>query len=201
MIEKADAVLPVLSVASEKSHWMSSELSLAIAEQLTGRRLIIIPVLAERNATPPFFLRDLQWVDLSSEDRVETNIEALFHALQSGTETAPTQAAVLTNRGALIAIQERFLKAEIRMLQERQMFLTRKMYWHLATAALTFLGVLLALTLWKQLGGQFSLSFASALISFLFGVAITAFSSVLFLRHYSRRRENKEHSVTGGGDE
>src|ERR1041385_659374 len=75
-IEKADAVIPVLSASAKNSRWMASELSLALADRFSGGKKIIVPVLAEKGAEAPFFLKDLQWADLSSDEGFHNNIDA-----------------------------------------------------------------------------------------------------------------------------
>jgi signal recognition particle subunit SEC65 len=210
VIEKADAVIPVLSAASEKSQWMAAELSLAIAEQLSGRRLIIIPVLADRKAEAPFFIRDLKWVDLSSEDRFRANIEVLARALQSDTEGTPSQPQILASRRELIEAQERLLKDERKSLEEHQIYLTRLVYWFLAAAVLNFAGMMLVQTVWVQLGGRLSLSIGTAFTAFFIGVLVTVVTWILFRRHHHYhgkpfwnpwKREKPQHSITGGGNE
>jgi hypothetical protein len=210
VIEKADAVIPVLSEASEKSQWMASEISLAIAEQLSGRRLIIIPVLADRKAEPPFFIRDLQWVDLSSEDRFRTNIEVLIRALQSGIEGTPSQSQILASRRDLLEAQKRLLEEEMKSREEYQVYLTRLVYWFLVTAVLNFAGMILLQKVWIQLGARLSLSIGTLFIAFLVGVLTTVATWVLFRRHYRYyekpfwnpwKREKRQRSITGRGNE
>lgn len=92
-IEKAGAIIIVLSKASTASEWCKKELSAGLIRELEQRKVVVLPVLKE-NCTIPLFLRDKIYADFRSsfDDGVRTLLEATSkvdcntHGRQSGDE-------------------------------------------------------------------------------------------------------------------
>jgi hypothetical protein len=193
-IDQADAVIPILSTKSAKSQWLASELSLAVADRLSGGKKVIVPVLAEKHAEAPFFLKDIQWADLSSEERFRENIERLAQALRRG---ASSSAETLGDRKSVLDAEAVVLKSEIEQLahlertQTRFIFLTFAVV--AASAAIIF--SILPFTGKLRLDGP---SLWRAVLAFLAGAVAGAVSSVFFWR---RRKSREDHSNLTGTNE
>src|SRR6266704_145123 len=82
-IQTSDAVVAILSPESIKSTWVNSELALALSDRMKGNRRPLIPILARPVADPPPFLRDIQWADMSPDDRFRGNIDRAVEAIRS----------------------------------------------------------------------------------------------------------------------
>ena len=76
-ISASDAVLAIITPASSKSDWLERELAIAISRQFNEGRPRIIPVVVDRSARLPFFLRDYQWADLSDATDFNTSIDRI----------------------------------------------------------------------------------------------------------------------------
>jgi hypothetical protein len=65
-LERASAILVVLSPASVESEWCRRELTAGLVRELEERRVLVLPVLIEE-CSIPLFLRDKLRVDLSGD--------------------------------------------------------------------------------------------------------------------------------------
>ena len=72
-IDSSKNILILLSEHSAKSDWVRSEAALAFSK----KEKRVIPVLLSRNADIPIILRSLQSLDLSEDERYESNVELL----------------------------------------------------------------------------------------------------------------------------
>ncbi|MFT6835612.1 MAG: hypothetical protein ACJA0H_001652 [Francisellaceae bacterium] len=70
-IDHSDTLLFFISGNSEKSIWMSQEISLAINKKMNGGEATLIPILLEKNAKTPFFLKDYLYLDLTDESNFD----------------------------------------------------------------------------------------------------------------------------------
>jgi hypothetical protein len=77
-IEKADALVVVLSTKSVASPWCSKELDAGLVRELEERRVIILPVLLE-DCQIPLFLRDKMYADFRKDfqDGLKQVLEAI----------------------------------------------------------------------------------------------------------------------------
>jgi len=82
-IESSDAFLPIISKNSYSSSGSNSEISLALSSQRISKTQKIIPILAEKNAEIPFFLRDIQYADFSNKDLFNEQLTKLVYLLKS----------------------------------------------------------------------------------------------------------------------
>jgi nucleotide-binding universal stress UspA family protein len=92
-INDSDAVIVVLSPSSSKSEWVSMETSLAISLQRTGGKPLIIPVVAEPPDKVPFFLQHIHWVDLTTEQNFERNVDRIVDAMRQAESVSPARDA------------------------------------------------------------------------------------------------------------
>ena len=81
-IMAADAVVFVISKDTSQSSWVGSEIALAVARKAGGDHVRVIPVLIDRAAELPFFLRDIQYVDMTHADAVPESPEKLIASLR-----------------------------------------------------------------------------------------------------------------------
>lgn len=80
-LESSDVVLIIMSHNTSKSRFQNSEIAFAVASQRKHPSKRVIPILIEKNAELPFFLRDIVYCDLSSKDQYESNLASLIQAL------------------------------------------------------------------------------------------------------------------------
>ena len=64
-IQNTTTFIPIISSASSRSHYISSEIATAIAAKSQDPRRKIIPVLIDRDSTIPSFIDQYQYLDLS----------------------------------------------------------------------------------------------------------------------------------------
>lgn len=81
-IEAADTILAVVSGHLVQSQSSSAEIAIAISEVKNRPTKRIIPVLADKSSELPFFLKDIQYVDLSSEESYRRNLALLIRSLR-----------------------------------------------------------------------------------------------------------------------
>jgi hypothetical protein len=194
-IEQADAVIPIISAGAEKSRWMASELSIALADRLSGGKKTIVPVLAERKAEAPFFLKDLQWLDLSSEERFQGNIDVLIRALHRDRAAAPSQAEIIESRKELLRAGAKLLRDDMQALEKREALQMRFISRTLASVAVIATVAFLTLSIshgWMVLS---TLSVGIGVLSFLAGAISAILTSVL--RRRFRTRDNVQPVVGG----
>ena len=122
-LENSDVVLIIISRNTSKSGFQTSEIAFAIFSQQKHPSKRIIPVLIDKDAELPFFLRDIQYCDLSSKEKYESNFKSLVRALSkpSGIEKDPRVSDLR---------RIKILKAEQQMLQlEKNFFNKNKIIW------------------------------------------------------------------------
>lgn len=69
-----------LSTRSVKSEWVQRELQIAIQEELSKHKVIVIPILLQHVQLPPF-LRDKLYVDFTNRAKVEESIARLLNSI------------------------------------------------------------------------------------------------------------------------
>jgi len=193
VIENADAVVPVLSAEAGKNPEMASELSLALADKLSGGKMIIVPVLADKSAVIPFFLKDVQAADLSSKESFKNNIDGLVRAILHQTQSAPSQDTILKDRTTLLLEKWKGLKIEEVALTEKTLIHSSFIAWTLSVvsvASVVILSIISFSDKWISLNLP---SFAVATLSFLAGGISSVIASIFFRRRVKRlRRSNEE---------
>lgn len=122
-IENSDVVLIIISSNTSESRFQASEIAFAISSQRKHPSKRIVPVLTEKNAELPFFLRNVVYCDLSSKDKYESNFKSLVRALSE-----PSGPAKDLRGSDLRRIET--IKAEKQMLQhEKNIFYKNKVIW------------------------------------------------------------------------
>jgi hypothetical protein len=136
-IQDSDAVLAILSPDSLKSPWVNSELALALSDRMKGNQRPLIPILAKPVTDAPPFLRDIQWADMSTEDRFQANIERIIEVIQSRRPLSSMKDAQ-SARLDLLDAERRFLELEYKALAE-----SRLRTYNLISTSLAFLSLVL----------------------------------------------------------
>lgn len=79
-IERTDFVGAVLSHNSIGSEWVQRELQVALQKEFSGRHVVVLPILLESVAIPPF-LKDKLYADFTSPDKAEKGFNQILRAL------------------------------------------------------------------------------------------------------------------------
>ncbi|MDJ1008194.1 MAG: toll/interleukin-1 receptor domain-containing protein [Paracoccaceae bacterium] len=79
-IETVDYVVAVLSDHANQSEWVKRELEIAINEEISGKKVKVLPVLADECEVPAF-LRGKLYADMSSDEKYLDALEMLFRRL------------------------------------------------------------------------------------------------------------------------
>lgn len=85
-IHDTDFVAAIISKRSVNSSWVQKELSLAMTKEISGKRVVVLPILIER-CELPFFLSDKLYADLTSPDGFEAGLIRLIGTVK-GLESA-----------------------------------------------------------------------------------------------------------------
>ncbi len=172
-ISRADAVIPVISRSSAESPAVAAEVALAVANRIDGGQKRIVPVLADRSAEAPFFLRDIQWVDLSDSQKFKENFDKVISGLPRGERTSGDEVDVLKTRGEWLRAQREILEAEKRAIEAARWREFRYITLTLAAASIVAIAGLISFTGLRKLADSFWLPIVAPLISFIVG-AFTA---------------------------
>lgn len=118
IIRRTPVVLVVLSKSSGERPWVATEISLALSQQLSGEPKLIIPVLASEDAELPFFIRNLQYLDLSSSAKYRSGLPKLIETIKSWRASDHPRDGAEQSRRRLIevetlALQQALLEREI----------------------------------------------------------------------------------------
>jgi len=119
--ESSDAILVIMSRNTAESRWQTSEIALAVATQRKDPSKRIIPVLVDRQADVPFFLKDLVYCDLSSEDKYEQSFELLLHTLTKPPKVIMDMKETDRRKIAMIKVQKELHRHDVEMLDRRKL--------------------------------------------------------------------------------
>jgi len=98
------------------SQWQTSEIALAISEHEKDTSKKVIPVIIDRKAEIPFFLRSLQASDLSDEKAYTNNFPQLVQALQHSVSVVDGVRITDSVRVEVLKAQKRMLNKEVEAL-------------------------------------------------------------------------------------
>jgi len=116
-IRRSDAVAVLLSREAAKSPWVNREIAFALADDSGEGPKRVIPVLLEPDVELPPFLRDLRYIDLSSQAHFGQGLDELVAA-------AAVEPRVRKDQERELQLRRRMLNAERVALLEAQ----RQMY-------------------------------------------------------------------------
>lgn len=117
-IDAADVILFVLTPRSSRSEFVRTEVALAVSAQGAVEGKLIVPVIAEGPIDLPFFLRHLQYVDLSDSQSYERNLSSLLNAIETISDQSSPEAQLYARRRIL-----ELGSSELLLAQEAEIFL------------------------------------------------------------------------------
>lgn len=190
-IARSSLVFTIVSRASGKSEFVASETALALAESQKGRT-VVIPVIAERGAELPYFLRQVHALDYTdpSSDSVQRSLDSVLRYASGGARDG--KAAGRNTEAQLDALRSSRRSLEV----EKAILTERRAVWSSTVAAsvgvlasvLSLLAGVLTLSEFKSFLGS-NLQF---ILGVLFGVVGSALAFWLLTRLRSGRRD-EEH--------
>ncbi len=189
-VAQSDAVIVVVSRNTGASQWQTSEIAFAIAAQKRDELKRVIPVLIDRGAEVPFFLKNLLYSDLSDEKAYKQNFPQLINALQK-----PQSVTLRADEIDKLRIDS--LKAERTLLTQEKEALSRKnTMW--TTSVLGALASVIAATSTLLVGYLGNLNWGHRTFDFIIGAlagvlaSLTAVFASRFLYKRSSRSEGKD---------
>lgn len=146
-IDRADAVFFLISRNFARSDWANIEVGAAMAETLSGRTKLLVPVLIDRNVKPsvdvPSLLQRYQWLDL--RDGIDAAVLADVAQSLSANSPTPAMTDQLDAEEALLALREAALESErLAYAAELAYGVRRERYAARAAFAIAAIGLALA---------------------------------------------------------
>lgn len=185
-INRSDAVLFLISKDTDKSELAQQEISLAVTNKLNGRDIKLIPIVIEKNANIPFFLKDYIYLDMSDENGFEQAMSLLMKGLmiEQTTSVEDEQAIKIQN----IMFDRKALRLQsieyenYKKIQSKQMTL-----FALLTILISALVVSIIFLGWFA---KVEYSQLAWLIAFSIGVMVTMIGAFLYVRKELRKSDD-----------
>ncbi|MFP1821058.1 toll/interleukin-1 receptor domain-containing protein [Lonsdalea quercina] len=123
-IANSDAVLFIISKNTEKSEWVSQEISLAIYNKTNGKDIKLIPLRVDKNVEIPFFLKNYIYLDLSDDSDFESAMSKLIMGLyKKKTTSTEEELSIQVER---IKLEAKYLKLKELQYEEYKKFKNRQ---------------------------------------------------------------------------
>jgi len=172
-LENSDAILVVLSANSSSSEFQSSEIAYAISSQRKNPSTKLIPIILDKKAELPFFLKDVVYADFSTSENYRDRLEYLKKAL---TTPRPSESNILVSdqrKIDAIKSEKEYLREESSRLENQTVVWSSTVLGVVASviSAITTLFVVTAASekwfsvLFKEWGGFISGLLAGVLVS------------------------------------
>lgn len=189
-IERADNVIAVLSNSAAKSSWFSTEIALALAQQERDHHTRLLPVLAEENAPPSFFLRDFLYLDMSSPKKYESAIPRLIKSITHPPRSTEDRALILQRRVDTLTAERTVLETAKKMHAEVFEAQSNRFVSAIAGSAVVLAAIvgLVAIFAWRDEGIS-KFGWFSAVV----GIASSVISGLLSNFFYGRLEKRQEH--------
>jgi hypothetical protein len=169
-VEQSDAVLVAMSRNTPESQWQTAEIAFAVAAQKRDVSKRIIPVLIDKDAEVPFFLKNLLYCDLSDSEAYSRNLSQLVQAILRKPDE-PLRADEVQR------LQLESLRAQQVLLWEKEIALTRKKAaW--TTSVLAALASMIGASLVLLTGLFGSVQISHRTIEYLIGAAAGILASI-----------------------
>lgn len=185
-IRVTPVILVVWSGAAAARSWVATEISLALSQQLSGEPKLLIPVLAESGVELPFFIRNLQYLDLSSSATYRDGVERLAEAIRSWRASDEPRAEVDRSRLRLIEAERLALEVQ----RQKATSWNNERFTLLVSALATLTAALAALFVGSVGAGLLKLDWVAPtlLYGFAAGAVSGAVSAALFIAFRRRSR-------------
>lgn len=193
-LESSDVVLIIMSHNTSESRFQTSEIAFAVASQRKHPSKRVIPILIEKNAEVPFFLRDIVYCDLSSKDQYENNLKSLVQALSRSSIPPTDFKASDSKRIETIRAEKQMLQHEKNALDRNKAVWTSTVLGALATVIAALATFFIGTTATNVSIGNFLSCFVKD-NSFLSGVVVGAICSIvafIVARKFQNRSVRKE---------
>lgn len=122
-IDNTDFLGVVISQNSIESEWVKREVRIALTQEISGKKVKVLPILLEKVKIPSFLI-DKKYADFTSEDKYKNSLNEIFDAMEAvpndgKTTMSPFEIQALQER--LKAVQEELecTRGEKRRLVER----------------------------------------------------------------------------------
>lgn len=177
-INSSDAVLFFVSKNSDKSRWVHQEMSLAVSNKLKGQNVKLIPIVIEKNAELPFFLKDYLSLDISGSSSFDSAMAKLIAGINSGKNTSVEQdlAAKISN----IEIERELLKLKSIEHEEHRKFKSRQMFF--VSMIATLVSAIVASVGFLGWVAKIEYSNFEWILAFLIGAMASMIGSVLYMK-------------------
>ena len=187
-VEKSDAVLVIISRNTSASQWQASEIAFAIAAQKRDESKRVIPVLVDKGAEVPFFLKSLLYCDLSDDSAYQRNFTQLLQAIEK-----PTVQIFRSEDLDKLRIER--LKAEqLLLVQEKEVQSRKKAVW--MTSVLGALASVIAASMTLFVGVLGNIAWGHRTVDFIIGAIVGVLASVMAFSA-SRMLHKRSHSAEG----
>lgn len=185
-ISNSDALIVVVSRATTESKWQTSEIALSIAQQRANPSKRVIPVVIDKDAELPFFLRDYRYCDLSDDEHLQRNFPQLLRALITPPESRVLPLEIDRARLNELKLQRDFLIAETKMFERKRVVWTTTVL----AGLFSVIGASAALLAYFLSDTMLELGFVKVADPFAMGILFGVVSSLLasFAYHRLQRR-------------
>jgi hypothetical protein len=158
---------------------------LALADRWQGKKKAIIPALAERGASIPMFLRDIQYADISDEASFERNVGGIADAIEGASQQQTDDSEQEQSKLSVLRAEAQLLQAEMLNMKEYEL---RRRQAMMTTAGViaSVLAALSAAVTMSSIGHEVP----SWVLGFICGVAASAIpflASKIILSHRTPR--------------
>jgi hypothetical protein len=167
------------------SQWQTSEIAFAIDAQTHDASKRVIPVLIDKDAKVPFFLKSLSYCDLSDESAYERNFPQLIQAIQKP-QTEPLRAEEVYRLRIDGLKAERFLLAQEVEAQAR-----KKTMW--MTSVLGALASVITASLVLFVGFLGKINWGHRTVDFIIGALVGVLASLMafYASHLLHKRATR----------
>lgn len=184
-IKESDAVLFFISKNAEKSEWVRQEMSLAVSQKFKGKDVKLIPVILERNAEIPFFLKDYVYLDIAKNQDFDRSMRLLVDGLEAGSSMPIDQEIAAKVEG--IEIEKEVIKLKALEYEGYRKFKDRQMFF--ATTIATLISSVVVSVGFLAWVARIDYSRFEWLIAFSVGAIASMIGSLVYMR---KERPNKD---------
>ncbi|EFH6051719.1 toll/interleukin-1 receptor domain-containing protein [Escherichia coli] len=192
-IANSDAVLFIISKNTEKSEWVSQEISLAIYNKAKGKDIKLIPLRVDKNAEIPFFLKSYIYLDLSDDADFESEMSRLVIGLHKKMTTSAEEE--LSIQAERIRLESEYLKVRELQYNDYKKFKNRQIIF--ITMISTLLSaIIISISL---VGWLAKIEFSQ--IQLILALLMSVLSSTLGAIFYLRKVKSNRHEIKKKIDE